>query len=292
MKHSAASFFRVCLVLTCAIAWSAKPARSFETPDILVLGDSQITFGAGPAYLAFFQSLSRRCASQTNWRQRQVLRRLKATAIIGVRSTALREWSARSTKGKADVCKIHPRFKRNAGAFGTVNREREKYVQIGVGPDFQFCKPGLSPMEAAITPGYYQPKLLVLSFLGNAAADWAADPATAQRDVRRAISQVPKGLPCVFMTTAPSFQSAANKLRLTAQSNVQAAFEQEGDKCRFVGGVRKDTIALMMSNKRNFRLSEQNKVKDPFHPTDRGARRYLKAVKPQLCSAILSALGE
>lgn len=269
-----------------------ESARSFETPDILVLGDSQITFGAGPAYLAFFRSLARRCASQADRHQRQSLRKLKSTAVIGVRSTALREWSARSTKGKEDICKVDPRLKKNAGAFGTVNQAREKYVQIGIGSDFQFCKPGVSPIEAAITPGYYQPKLLVLSFLGNAAADWAADPAAAQRDAQRAMAQVPDGLPCVFMTTAPSFQPAANKLRLKAQANIRAAVAQTGGKCQFVGGVNGRTIALMMSDKRSFRLNESNKVKDPFHPTHRGAQQYLRLVKPQLCSAVLSALND
>lgn len=282
----------MCLLPALVVAGGAEPARSFETPDVLVLGDSQITFGAGPAYLSFFQSLARRCAGQADSQQRRALRRLETAAVIGVRSTALREWSARTDKGKKDICEVDPDLKKNAGAYGTVNRAREKYVQIGIGSDFQFCKPDVSPLEAAIAPGYYQPKLLVLSFLGNAAPDWASDPAAARRDARLALEQVPEGLPCVFMTTAPSFQPAANKLRLKAQASIRAAISETGGKCSFVGGVRKDTIALMMSDKRSFRLNESNEVKDPFHPTHRGSQRYLNAVAPQICSAILSALDD
>lgn len=271
------------------ILGSAAPSRGFETPDILVLGDSQITFGSGPAYLSFFRSLARKCSDQADRRQRLMLRRMKSTAVIGVRSTSLREWSARSAKGKTGICDIDPVLKKNAGAYGTVNRAREKYVQIGVGADFQFCKPGVSPLEAAISPGYYQPKLLVMSFLGNAAGDWAGKPTSALQDVRQLMAQVPDGLPCVVMTTAPSFQMAANRLRLRAQANLQAAFQKAGGHCQFVAGMRQDTIDVMMSDKRNFRLVE-GKVKDPFHPTDRGTKRYLKTVQPQVCRAVLSVL--
>ena len=284
--------FHVGLLVALGVVARAEQVQRFETPDILVLGDSQITFGAGPAYLAFFQSLARRCAGHADRAQRQQVRHLKTVAVIGVRSTALREWSARGAKGKADICEVDPVLKKNAGAFGTVNLARDRYVQIGEGTDFQFCRAGASPLETAIAPGYYQPKLLVLSFLGNASRDWADDPDLARRDARVAMAQVPDGLPCVFMTTVPSFQMAANNLRVRAQANIRAAMAETGGACTFVGGVTDQTIALMTSDKRSFRVNESGEVKDPFHPTHRGAQRYLRAIAPQLCSAILSSLDE
>lgn len=278
-------------ILAISLLFLATTADSdqFKSPDILILGDSQITFGAGPAYLSFFSNLRTKCALRVPSGQMTALKDLKTVAVIGVRSTALREWASRTRSKKADICDIDPNLRKNAGAFGTVNLKREKYVQMGIGSDFQFCKPDTSPLEAALHKDYYEPKLLVLSFLGNAANDWAGDPAVALSDVSRTIAQIPADMPCVFMTTAPTFQSAANALRLKSQQNIKAAFAKTGNRCVFVDGITRKSLRILTQDKRNFRIRESGEVKDPFHPTHQGAKRFLKSIQGSICKAIVKS---
>ena len=182
------------LTTICALSTpSLTHAQTFQSPDVLILGDSQITFGAGPAYFDFFKNLTQSCRATGAKRQKLKTLTRNSVAVIGVRSTSLPDWSSKTSKGKTDICDVDPNLKRNAGAFGTVNLVRSKYVQIGQGSEFQFCKPNLSPIKAALQPDYYQPKLLVLSFLGNTTDRWAKSPNTARADVKRMLAEIPTG---------------------------------------------------------------------------------------------------
>ena len=119
---------------------SAKAKSPFQSPDILVLGDSQLAFGSGPAFLNFFSNIKNRC--KPNQRQAGNLAKLgkMSVGVIGVRSTSLASWSARKGRGKDKICKVDRKWKSNAATFGVVNSTNNKYVQIGKGAQYQFCK--------------------------------------------------------------------------------------------------------------------------------------------------------
>ncbi len=280
--------FRV-LIALCLTATSVI-GQPFKSPDILVLGDSQIMFGAGPAYLDFFDDLVENCPSDSADADLLYELEVYSTAVIGVRSTSIHNWSAQDDAGKADICDIDPNFDRNAGAYGTVNQALEKYIQIGQDPEFAFCQPEISPLKSALRPDYYAPKLLVLSFLGNATERWGASLQTAKDDVDALLAEIPTNLPCVFLTTAPSFKTSINTRRAPAQQAIETAFAAHGNRCSFVRGSTQKTKAILQADKNNFRLNAEGDVKDPFHPTYLGASRFLNSIRPELCSAVISSL--
>ena len=89
-----------CVALCCLLAGSAIAAKKkkqfkFRSPDILVLGDSQLAFGSGPAFLDFFSDIKKSC--NPNEFQAQSLKKLGdgSVGVIGVRSTSLHSWAAR-----------------------------------------------------------------------------------------------------------------------------------------------------------------------------------------------------
>ena len=140
-----------------AITASIAYAGNFKKTDILILGDSQITFGSGPAFLDFFQNIEKNCSP--NKKQLRDLKKLgkQSVGVIGVRSTSLHSWTARGGKPKGSVCDVDPKWKVNAGSYGTVAKKNAKnvYIQIGQGKQYQFCKKGLSPFEAMFKDNYY-----------------------------------------------------------------------------------------------------------------------------------------
>ncbi len=253
---------------------------SFESPDVLVLGDSQLSFGAGVAFLEFFKQHGVSCG----------LPRQSSIGVIGVRSSQLVAWTARDDRGKKSICDVDPKWKVNAGSFGVINKTNNKYVQIGQGTAYQFCKPGLSPLQAMFADAYYDPKLLVFFILGNATERWASSYADALHDVKRTLKDLPRHLPCVFMTTAPAYTRNVVKQRKQAQDNVERAFAATGNRCSFVRGYTEATIAANLGNAANFRRRPDGTVKDPYHPTEDSARQFLSLVKTDLCNAIRAQL--
>jgi hypothetical protein len=253
---------------------------SFENPDVLVLGDSQLSFGAGVAFVEFFKKHGASCG----------LPKSASIGVIGVRSSQLVAWTAREATGKKSICDVDPKWKVNAGSFGVVNKTNNKYVQIGQGASYQFCKPGLSPFQAMFADGYYDPKLLVLFILGNATERWANSEADALFDVRRTVKDLPADLPCVFMTTAPAYTEKVVLQRKQAQDNVEKAFAAVGKRCSFVKGYTEATIAANQGNPANFRRKPDGSVKDPYHPTEDSARQFLSLVKNDFCKAIRTQL--
>jgi hypothetical protein len=281
-------------ILTIELAAFASPpkavAKEFTSPDILILGDSQITFGSGPSFLSFFENLDASCSPQGA--DKSALSKLGAqsVAVIGVRSTSLGTWTQRSSTGKAAICDVDVKWKVNAGSYGTVNRSDNAYIQIGQGDNYQFCQKNKSAFEAMFSEGYYKPKLLLLTFLGNSSQTWAKDRNAALADVKAAVAQLPKDMPCVFITTAPPYQKKAMSERLKAQESLKWAFAQTDNRCALVDGYTPKTIAANLGNKKHFMLKQNGEVKDPFHPNKRGAQKFFNLRKDAICKAVFSQL--
>lgn len=250
-------------------------------PDVLILGDSQLTFGAGEAFLDELAGMAGSCGLEAG----------ATTGVIGVRSSAITSWTGTTKAAKGAICDVDPKWKVNAGAYGTLSQGENPYVQIGKGAQFQFCRPGVSPLQAVFADGYYAPDLVIFFMMGNATERWAGDPAAALQDVRALLADLPPDQPCIFMTSAPPYKEKAIRDRQQAQDNIEAAFAKAGRQCSFVPGFTPQTIAENQGNAANFRRNASGKVKDPYHPTEAGARRFLNLRRGALCAAIGKQLG-
>lgn len=284
------------LLLSAALCIPAQSAQTqtsrFVSPDILILGDSQISFGSGPAFLDFFSDIKHHCgATGRQARDLQQLGEMKV-GVIGVRSTSIHSWTARTGRSKDAICKEDKNWRVNAGTYGFINTTGNKYVQIGKGREYQFCAPSQSAFEYMFRDGYYQPKLLLLSFLGNSATRWAEHEANAIKDVRAMMDQLPEDVPCIFMTTAPAYKKSIVDLRLKAQKNLMSAFEKTGARCSFVPGATPATVAANQGNKTYFRLNKSGMVKDPYHPNAKAAKNFFALEMDGICNAVFEQLEE
>ena len=269
-------------ILFALFATIAQADQSFESPDILVLGDSQLSFGAGPAFVSFLTMLEKNCGA--------VGTEDLSVGVIGVRSSSLATWVATSNRAKGPICTVDPKWRVNAGSYGSLNHSGNQYVQIGQGAPYQFCKKGKSAFQAMFENNYYTPRLFIMFFLGNAADRWAGSAKTTLQDVRETMRQIPKGVPCIFMTTAPPYGQKVLDLRLDAQTNLQKAFATAGSRCTFIPGLNPATIAANLGRKESFRRTKSGAVKDPFHPTEAAAMKFLRLSRAKLCKAIISQL--
>lgn len=257
-------------------------AQTQTSPDILVLGDSQLSFGAGKAFVTILEELRGDCA----------LSRDTTVGVIGVRSSSLQSWTSPGRLAKGAICDIDPKWKVNAGAYGLLSPGANPYVQIGQGERFQFCHDGLSPLQAVFNEGYYQPKLLIMFLMGNATRRWAASAEAALQDARAFIADLPADQPCIFMTSAPTYGEKSVRLRQVAQANIEAAFATAGQQCSFVAGLTPETIRENLGNAVNFRRSASGRVKDPLHPTETAAHRFMTLQRDALCAALSAQLGQ
>ena len=212
--------------------------------------------------------------------------------VIGVRSTSIGSWIARSGPAKDAICKEDKKWRVNAGTYGFVNMTDNKYVQIGKGREYQFCAPRKSAFEHMFREDYYNPRLLLMSFLGNSARRWANDPQSAVRDVEEMMRQLPDDTPCIFMTTAPAFSKKIVDLRLKAQKNLMRAFEKTNSRCTFVPGATPETVAANQGNVNYFRLNKRGLVKDPFHPNERAAKNFFALEMDGICNAIFEQVDD
>ena len=178
----------------------ASPVHAEATgaPDVLVLGDSQLTFGSGVAFVDLFNDMAGSCGLDAD----------ATVGVIGVRSSTLRAWTGDSRRSRSAICDVDPTWHVNAGAYGTLSQGENPYIQIGRGDQFQFCQSGLSPLEAVFADDYYRPDLFVMFLLGNATERWANDPQAALADVQAMMADLPDDQPCIFMTTAPPFRQS------------------------------------------------------------------------------------
>jgi hypothetical protein len=251
------------------------------SPDILVLGDSQLSFGAGEAFVDLLTRMGADCG----------LTAPATVGVIGVRSSSLRSWTGTTRRARSAICDVDPTWNVNAGVYGSVALTDNPWVQIGRGEQFQFCRADLSPLQAVFADNYYEPELLIMFLMGNAAERWAGSYDDTLADVRAFVSDLPPGQPCIFMTSAPTYRAASVELRQRAQDNLERAFAQAGGQCSFVPGFTPETIAENLGNAANFRRNDNGAVRDPFHPTETGARRFLSLRRDALCQAIDTQLG-
>lgn len=268
----------------------AQAERQTRQVDVLVLGDSQITFGAGPVLLSFFEMVNESCARYWPGGYDSGLADHPGVGIIGVRSTSLRSWVSRTESGKRMICEVDRKWRANGGSYGVLNQSENPYIQIGQGADYAFCENGKSAFEAMFAAGYYHPRLLVLTFLGNDADHWAASPEAALMEVRDTMAQLPPDLPCIFMTTPPVYRQATADVRSRAQDNIMAAFAAAGSRCSVVAGHTAETLALNVGNAQHFRRRASGAVLDPFHPTREAQAQTLMAISGALCAAIAEQL--
>jgi hypothetical protein len=211
--------------------------------------------------------------------------------VIGVRSSTLQSWTATRRGGKAAICDVDPKWNVNAGAYGTLAPRGGPFVQIGRGDDFQFCQRGRSPLRSVFHEGYYRPRLVVMFLMGNATDRWAASPEAARQDARAFVADLPTGQPCIFMTSAPPYGADTVRQRQKAQDNIAAAFAAAGGQCSFVAGFTPATVAENRGNAANFRRRPSGSVKDPYHPTEAAARRFLALQRDALCAAVTAQLA-
>ncbi|MDZ7905809.1 MAG: SGNH/GDSL hydrolase family protein [Cypionkella sp.] len=187
-------------MIECAFAFQDAKAEVKGSPDILVLGDSQLSFGAGVAFVELFGAMRGKCGLDQD----------ATVGVIGVRSSTLQSWTSTGRSAKSAICDVDPKWKVNAGVYGTLSQGENPYVQIGRGEQFQFCSPDRSPLEAVFHGGYYQPKLVLMFLMGNATDRWADSPEAAVQDVRSFWHDLPTGQPCIFMTSAPPYGRKAD----------------------------------------------------------------------------------
>lgn len=294
MKSIFSSFAKLRTTLTglfvATTLCTAASAQDFVSPEILILGDSQISFGSGPAFLDFFNDIEGHCGA--NKEQMQSLKKLgkMRVGVIGVRSTSIHSWTARSGRSKDTICKEDRKWRVNAGTYGFINMTGNKYVQIGKGKEYQFCAPKKSAFEYMFRDGYYAPKLLLMSFLGNSARRWAESLDAAIEDVEKMMAQLPPDVPCIFMTTAPAYKKSIVDLRLKAQNNLMTAFQETGARCSFVPGATPETVLANQGNKNYFRLNKRGIVKDPYHPNRAAAKNFFALEMNGICSAVFDQI--
>ena len=257
------------------------------TAEILVLGDSQLSFGGGPTFSALFADLPNQCRDITVTAQRLELMEDKRFSMIGTRSTSLNSWVTMKGRPWELLCHKDKKWGVNASTWGAVKPEKRRYVQIGEGENFQFCKPDKPPIQHLFAPGYYQPELLMIYVGGNGAGRLARNPKLAQKDVDAFIQNLPAGLGCIFMMTAPVYQKSQNDRRLKAQANLRAAFAKHERRCSFVDGHTPATRAAIEGQAQYFRRDETGKVKDPYHANKDAGAAFLKLRRAQLCGALL-----
>ena len=289
LRFSALCFQILCCAFTAA---SMAQADEFVSPDIVILGDSQIPFGSGPVFLEFFENIKAHCPPTPEQQADLASLGDMNVAVIGVRSTSLHSWTARMGRAKGAICDVDPKWKVNAGTYGFINMTGNKYAQIGKGEPYQFCEKGKSAFEAMFAPDYYQPRLLLMSFLGNSAKRWADSFDAAVEDVTKMTAQLPPNTPCIFMTTAPSYSKKVTDLRLKAQANIKQAFDYAGAACTFVEGATPETVQANLGNKHYFRVNKSGKVKDPYHPNLKAAKNFFALEMDDICNAIYTEISD
>lgn len=276
-------FLTLCLVLIPALSFAQTKS------DILVLGDSQISFGAGEVYLDFFHNIERNCANTLSKAQLNGLGQ-RRTLAVGVRSTSLDSWVARDGEAKDTICEVDKNYGVNAGVYGIGGRSDRKFIQIGKEPGFQYCQKDKSAFEGVFDDPANTPKLLVLNFLGNAGKRWSESQIVTDMDVRRTLRQLPEGGPCIVLTTAPVFEKSTNNIRMSAQSKLAIALAKAPGRCQLVKGFTLATRRAIEGKPRFFRRDENGNVVDPHHPSKAAIKQLMTLISPKLCKAIATAL--
>lgn len=280
----------VSFLLSLIVALVPLQSRAQTKPDILVLGDSQISFGAGQVFVKYFKNLQNNCAG-TGLNRNAISKLGKRDLVaVGVRSTSLHSWTARSGAGKNTICDIDKKYGVNAGVFSTRNPTKAKFVQIGQTRGFDYCEPNKSAFEGLFSNPASAPKLLVLNFLGNAESRWAGSQSAANADVATTLAQIPKTVPCIILTTAPVFSKSTNDKRMAAQTSLERAVAKSGGHCQLVKGFSAQSRAAIEGKPQFFKRNAAGKVTDPHHPNVQAVSHFMDAASPAMCSALATVL--
>ena len=265
-------------------------AASPQSSEILVLGDSQLSFGAGPVFSTFFGDLPNQCRPHITDPRDLALLKDKRFAMIGTRSTSLQSWTSNRGRAWELLCHKDKRWGVNASVWGTLKPPKRRYVQIGEGANFQFCTRPETPLQNLFATGYYSPQLLMIFVGGNGAARLAHQPESAKQDVAAFLASLPENTGCVFMMTAPVLSKSLNDQRLVAQDSLRTAFADHGNRCAFVEGHTRETRKAIEGQVRFFRQREDGTVKDPYHANEGAAGLFLNARRKSLCHALVDQL--
>ena len=279
------------LVATIAVLTiSGAHAGQFRAPEIFLLGDSQFAFGAGPTFFNFFDNFTENCSSYS--KDERLLEDIDAmgVSLMGVRSTAIHSWVAHNWKRKKFVCEPDPKWQVNARLYGWPGRTNGTYVQLGRAPDFQVCKPNRSALEVMVGDKMAQPKLMFFFFMGNAVHRWANARKRTAKDVRKLMEQLPSKTSCIVMTSVPSYKRKENRLRWKAQEGLKRAFAEAGSRCTFISGHTARTVRTYQNNPHHFRRNKAGRVKDAYHPNQRGAQKFVELHRKSLCTAAIAGL--
>ena len=223
-KAKPSVFLNTLLIAMCCglfLTWTPRAvADSTSSPELLVLGDSQLSFGAGKVMLNFFKNIRSHCRDVIDPMSVLDDIEMMKTALIGVRSSSLDSWLSKSGAARAKLCRKDKKWGVNASVWGSLKTHKTSgvhYVQIGEHKPYRFCKRNTSALQALFSDGYYRPRLIVFNLLGNGVTRWANSQKLADFDVFRLSKQLPRNMPCVFMTTMPNYSKVRNRHRLKAQ---------------------------------------------------------------------------
>ena len=286
--------YHLLAVISCCLAaltpiTAAKAGRlDMKPPEILFIGDSHLSFGAGKVFRDFFQDFEKHCMSEERWMGQARAIAMRRFGLMGVKSTAPHNWVHRKRSLKKMVCEPDPKWPVNARLYGFKHRTDGAYVQLGRDPSFPFCRKNKTALEAVFE--WTKPRLLVLYFMGNTIERWANSPRSANSDVMRLMKQIPKTTGCLFMTTSPVYLKSHNARRVKAQTNISAAFAKLGSRCQFVPMLTPETIAAIQGRASYFRRHKNGRVKDPYHPGVAASRHLLRLQRRPICQGVLNAL--
>lgn len=288
------------IIAACAtvmIGISTEPSRQVVTPwkstlstEVLVLGDSQLSFGAGPVLRDFFADLPAQCRPHVASSKDLELLTEKRFAMIGTRSTSLQSWVTSKGRAWELLCLKDKKWGVNASTWGTVKPADKRYVQVGEGDAFQFCARDGVPLEQLLAHGYYTPELLMMFVGGNGAGRLARNPMAAIADVSQFIDRLPSTTGCIFVMTAPIYSKVHNDTRVVAQVHLQTAFGAYADRCAFVEGHTPKTRSAIEGQKQYFRRDKAGNALDPYHANQQAAAQFLSLRRDALCLALVSQL--
>ncbi|MEP1444190.1 MAG: hypothetical protein ABJK39_14360 [Hyphomicrobiales bacterium] len=270
---------------------TAAPAQSLKDADLLVVGDSQILFRGGPAYLDHFNKLAETCGALIPERAADFKEHFSGdVGVAGIRAATLNSWLAREGKEKDALCVPEKSWPKNTRGFGVLQTPDQKFHQTGREGNYPLCQADQSPLETLFKQVGNKPNLVVLTILGKYANKWAKNEALAHDDAARLAAQVPAGTPCVYLTTAPSFSGKQNAIRRVGQNHFFNGFEKAGGACLPVKGLTEETIATFEGNNKLYKARKDGSVRDVFHPNDLGIRTFLNMASPAMCQALVTIL--
>lgn len=266
----------------------AKPGPNL---DILVIGDSQVSFGSGPALVRAFEDFAAYCKGLALPATKLEAVSELSFGMVGVRSTGLHTWLARTGREKRMLCVRDPAPNSlvNASVWGAM-RHGSKWVQIGESRHHRYCRPSRTGLELLLDSAKDPPRLVILHMLARSTFRWA-NVERATDDLRALERMLPARTSCVYLTTAPAYRRKTNAPRLKAQANLARAIEMSGSRCRLVTALNDTTLKSFEGNARFYYRHRNGRVRDPFHPNPQAATTFFKLNRAAFCEAVVEALN-